>query len=138
MFVLKQCTSSGRITSSVRGRYRVVTIVLSFRFSGIASTALCDSDLESQDPYSNGPGFFFFRRAGNLGYVVNKTPLRFSSEQTTSCLLLSLVLSVLPVHLLVVLAVDIAHIMCLSHKRHVFLKKLFIIKCVLISTTTFV
>jgi len=56
IFVLKQCTSSRRITSSVRGGYRVVTIVLSFRFSGIASTALCDSDLESQDSYNNRPG----------------------------------------------------------------------------------
>jgi len=58
MFVLKQCMSSGRITSSVRGRYRVVTIVLSFHFIGIASNALCDGDLKSQDSYSNGPGFF--------------------------------------------------------------------------------
>ena len=78
IFVLKQCTSSRRITSSVRGEYRVVTIVLSFRFSGIASTALCDSDLESQDSYNNRPGVF--RRAGNLGFVVDKTSLRFSSK----------------------------------------------------------
>ena len=72
--------SSRRITSSVRGRYRVVNVVLSLRFSGTASTALCDSGLESQDAYNNGPRFFFFARAGNLGFVVDKTSFRFSSE----------------------------------------------------------
>jgi hypothetical protein len=69
MFVLKQCMSSGRMTASVRGRYRVVTIVLSFRFSGIASTALCDSDPESQDSYSNGPGFFEGRTIWDLWWT---------------------------------------------------------------------
>jgi hypothetical protein len=75
MFIPKQFMSSGRITSSLRGWYRVVTIALSFSFSGIASTALCDSDLEAQDSYSNGPGFF--RRAGDLGIVVDKSHLSF-------------------------------------------------------------
>jgi hypothetical protein len=58
--------SSRRITSSVRGRYRVVNVVLSLRFSGTASTALCDSGLESQDAYNNEPGFFFCK-GGQFG-----------------------------------------------------------------------